>query len=357
MKQRETGADLMRVIATAMVITLHVLGCGGIIYNAARDSAVYWIAWFVELCAYGAVNCFALISGYVMLNKSVKISSLVSLWLQTLCYSVLITGLFFLFKREAVDAKGLLKAVTPIFSGQYWYVSSYFALFFLMPFLNYIIHHMPKQTVHKLFVAVAVGVCIFDCILPGDPLCLGEGYSPAWLAVMYLVGAYIKKYDITNKISAKKSLLLAFVMIGLIFFSKVGISIVTQMLFKQPKFDDIFVKYSSLPVALSAVFLFICCLNVKVGEKSKKIINLIAPTTLGVYLIHAHPYVYEDMLRDAFRFLITQNVAVMVLIVFLAVILIFAICAGIEWARIWLFQVLQVKKLGRFLERKIDKIV
>lgn len=32
----------------------------------------YWVAWFLEICAYGAVNCFALISGYVMVNKTIK---------------------------------------------------------------------------------------------------------------------------------------------------------------------------------------------------------------------------------------------------------------------------------------------
>ena len=74
--KRASDIDLFRIIATLLVIVLHVLGKGGILNNAAPDSAAYWTAWFLEICAYCAVNCFALISGYVMADKTVEIKSI-----------------------------------------------------------------------------------------------------------------------------------------------------------------------------------------------------------------------------------------------------------------------------------------
>lgn len=71
MTKRETNIDLLRIISTFFVLILHISGQDDILdFNSGGAS--YWIIWFLETCAYCAVNCFALISGYVMLNKTTK---------------------------------------------------------------------------------------------------------------------------------------------------------------------------------------------------------------------------------------------------------------------------------------------
>ena len=357
MKQREIGPDLMRVVATAMVITLHVLGRGGIIYNADRTDLLYWVAWFLESCCYGAVNCFALVSGYVMFKRPVKVSNLVSLWLQTCFYSLLITGVIYLVQPEKVGLKNLVLSAFPIFTWQYWYMSAYFALFFLMPFLNLIVERAPKQTIHKLFLAVGLGICIVDCILPGEAFFIMDGYSPAWLSVMYLAGAYIKKYDVASKTSRKKCFGLAFLMFGVTLFSKFAISCVTELVLGQAKGDNIFMRYSSLPVFVGSICVFLCCLQTKVGKAGTKIVNLLAPTTLGVYLIHVHPCIYDGILAESFAFLIDWSVMLMILVVVAAMIGIFLICAAIEWVRIGLFRMLRVKSFVQFVDEKTNALL
>ena len=77
MMKRNVNVDLFRIIATILVVLLHVLGQGGILQNSSQNSAVHWVAWFLEIFAYCAVNCFALISGYIMVNKSIKLKNII----------------------------------------------------------------------------------------------------------------------------------------------------------------------------------------------------------------------------------------------------------------------------------------
>ena len=101
MEKRNYNIDLFRIIAAFLVTVLHVLGKGGILKSTSPNEINYWIAWFLEIGAYCAVNCFALITGYVMYNKTIKAKSIIGLWFQVLFYSLLFTSLFFcIFTRN-----------------------------------------------------------------------------------------------------------------------------------------------------------------------------------------------------------------------------------------------------------------
>ena len=134
MEKRNFNIDLFRILAAFLVTVLHVLGQGGILKSTSPTEINYWIAWLLEICAYCAVNCFALISGYVMVNKTVKAKNIIGLWFQVLFYSLIFTALFFAFLPESRSVKNLVVAVMPILGRQWWYVSSYFALCFLFRF-------------------------------------------------------------------------------------------------------------------------------------------------------------------------------------------------------------------------------
>ena len=75
--ERKYGIDLLRMIAMFMVVILHVLGQGGILNTVSSLSLNYEIAWFLEISAYCAVNCYALISGYVGINSKFKFTNII----------------------------------------------------------------------------------------------------------------------------------------------------------------------------------------------------------------------------------------------------------------------------------------
>ena len=62
---RNYGIDLLRIISMVMIQILHILGNGGILNASIGAPVRNNVAWFLEIASYCAVNCYALISGYV----------------------------------------------------------------------------------------------------------------------------------------------------------------------------------------------------------------------------------------------------------------------------------------------------
>lgn len=354
MEKRNYNVDLFRIIAAFLVTVLHVLGKGGILESTSPTETNYWIAWFLEICAYCAVNCFALISGYVMVNKTVKVKNILGLWFQVLFYSLLFTSLFFVFLPESRSIKNMIVAVIPILGKQWWYVSSYFALCFFIPFLNKTINNISQQTNKKVLLLILFVICCIDCVLPIDAFTLNDGYSAIWLVIVYLFGAYIRKYDICEKTTSFKCIIGFFAMIVLTFVSKITIWFFTKSVFGQAKFENTFISYISITILLSAIFLFLFCLKIKINNLASKVIYFVSPAALGVYLIHAHPLIFEFLIKDAFVSFATKTPIVMILCIIVASVAIFVLCAIIELLRIQIFKSIKVSQLSEFMAQKIN---
>lgn len=95
MKTRNYGIDFLRMISMIMIVMLHTLGHGGILRSVSFLSLHYQIAWLLEVIAFGAVNTYAMISGFVSVDSHFKISNILILWLQVLFYGILINTVFF----------------------------------------------------------------------------------------------------------------------------------------------------------------------------------------------------------------------------------------------------------------------
>lgn len=101
MKTRNYGIDFLRMISMIMIVMLHTLGHGGILRSVSFLSVHYQIAWLLEVIAFGAVNTYAMISGFVSVDSHFKISNILILWLQVLFYGILINTVFFFCFRKA----------------------------------------------------------------------------------------------------------------------------------------------------------------------------------------------------------------------------------------------------------------
>ena len=59
------GIDFLRIFAMFMIVVTHVLGKGGIRSTVKENFDLYYfVTWGIQVSAYSAVNCYALISGY-----------------------------------------------------------------------------------------------------------------------------------------------------------------------------------------------------------------------------------------------------------------------------------------------------
>lgn len=201
MKDRNYGIDALRIVSMFMVVILHLISRGGIMHGAVALSSNYWIACFLEITCYCAVNVYALISGYVMHDKNIKFSNLINLWFEVLFYSFSITLVIHFIDNTIIDNKLVLSAIFPVSFEAYWYFTAYFALFLFIPFLNKLIKNFDIQDAKIYIIISTILFCFLPIILQSDLFKFSNGYSFFWLINLFIIGALIKKYDLFSKIS------------------------------------------------------------------------------------------------------------------------------------------------------------
>lgn len=345
MKKRNTGINLFKLFSMFMIALLHVLGMGGIT-GAAAGTSSYYPVYLMQNAAFCAVNCYALVSGYLMLGKEIKPSRITELWFEVFFYSVSISAIMMIVYRDLFSARNIVYAVTPIISNQYWYMTSYFMMYLFVPMMNKFADAANK----KVFTATIVVILVLttgSLMIKQDGFRLNDGYSPIWLMIMYLVGAYMKKFNVGAKMKKWLALLL-YVISSLCSFI---LCVFSKKLLKIMLGNDIsYLSYTSPFVVLSAIFLFIFFSKLKFGKKTEKLINYITPAALGVYLIHTHPLVFNKLMKDIAMPLVNHGTAAMIFGSIAMALAVFIICIVIDLLRIQLFRLIRVNALCKKLD-------
>lgn len=356
LRERNYGIDFLRILSMLMVVALHVLGQGGILDAATPGSAEYWVAWFLECAMYCAGDCFALISGYVLSVKNTKISRILEMWLQTLFYSVLITVAFFVFLPETGISKiDILIASFPIITRRYWYISSYFGMYILVPILNVALLNVKKQTMEIVFMGMLFAFGGFS--LKFDPFNLGLGCSTLWLCLLYLLGGYFRKYDIVSRVKSVKGWALFGSMSIITFLSKFIIETFTNLPARDEGYANLLLSFVSPTVLMAGVGLFIAVARMQFPKPVKKLISVFSPAALGVYLIHICDPIWENVFKGFSKDFVNYGAFKMVLMVIASSVVIYFACSIIELLRIKLFKMFKIHILCSLIEEKSRKSV
>lgn len=301
---RNYGIDALRIVSMLMIVVLHILGTGGVLESSIKTN--YWIAWFLEIACFCAVNCYALISGYVGVFSKYKIGNLAYIWCQVAFYSVLITMGFKVFCPQSVGKTEILSAFLPIVSKQYWYVTAYAILFLFIPFLNAGIEKLSQKQLGFFLGSIFIFSSLLQPVIHhfwGDVFLLGAGYSALWLIILYVLGGYIRKYGLFNKIKRHRTsvFLSLFVLSTLITWcSKFLLETFSKRFFGKTTGVDIFINYQSITMVASAVFLLLAFEKINFAPAVAKIIAFLSPLAFSVYLIHVQHLVFEKILKDRF---------------------------------------------------------
>lgn len=313
------------------------------------------LMWYMEITAYCAVNCYALISGFVGLYSKHKYSSLALLWIRVFFYSVLITVLFRIFLPGSVNWRTILLSFFPVLSNQYWYFTAYFVLFLFIPVLNLAVERINKRRLQvllcSLFVLFSVVFPVFNVLV--DSFSLSKGYSPWWLLVLYLLGGYIRKHGLFEKAKKLTLALVFFASVTLAWLSRIVIRHVTQAIFGEAKVTNMWVSYLSVFILLSAVSLFLLFKRISFGIRYRKIISFLVPLSFSVYLIHTNQLIFDNVLNDSFMWVANIPVAAMVPVVLGGAVIIFVLCCLIDLIRHYLFRLIKLKERLERIENRI----
>lgn len=355
-KERNWGVDTLRMFSMLLVVILHVLGQGGVLFSGSLEwqSASYYTAWTLEAMAFCAVNCYALISGFVMYGHKCSVGKLLSTWLPVFFWSVLLTlVVWWLYPETRALEFVTERAFLPIFFSQYWYMTAYFLLYLLMPALLVAMEHLTFVPYTGVVLATAVfGTA--SVFFGTDPFVTGGGYSAIWLILCFLWGGYLRKFHIVERMRAWWGAVLYVLCISAVVLYK---WVIENYFLAIVASGNAWFSYTSPFILLAAVGLLVLFAHLPVHKRIQPVIRFLAPAALGVYLVHTHQLVFFYIISGFATSFATYSAPLLALAVVGSAIGIYLVCSALELARIYLFRLMRVHVLCKLVDTWFARLV
>lgn len=352
---RNYGIDLLRMVAMFMVIILHMFGHGGLLGAEEVSLINYVFIGGLEVAAFCAVNCYALVSGYVGVCSRFKLTNIVMLWFQVLTYTVGITVLFAVFKPDVVGTYEWISMFFPVSTQQYWYFTSYCCMFFFIPIVNVAMERLPKHIIQYTVMVFVVLFSVLPTVLSRDIFQIGSGYSGWWLLILYVIGAYIRKYGFLDKCTKLQ-------LFGIYVFCVVLTGLYKCVVPNLPEVgivtflhENQLLNYTSPTILLAGVSLLVLFSKLNVNAVACKMIGFLSPAAFGVYLIHDNNLVRRNIMSQRLVDLAYLPTWKLMLVVIGIALAIYIVCSLIDLVRGYIFKAIGIKKLIIRMEEAIRR--
>ena len=148
-KERESGIELLRILAVAGVVILHYNSVGGALGYAPLNDLNFRILCALESAFICAVNTFMIISGYFMYGKlRVSLRKPVSLLVQLIVFEVTLYLLKVVAGQGAFAWKSLALCLIPAD----YFVILYVVTYLLSPYVNFLASKLGEKRLRKLLI-------------------------------------------------------------------------------------------------------------------------------------------------------------------------------------------------------------
>lgn len=196
----------------------------------------------------------------------------------------------------------MILSLFPIIFNEYWFITAYVLLYIFSPYINKLIKSLSKLEYQKLLLLLLLTYSII-------PTVFGIFYNNTetllhysrfiWAIIVYMIGGYIKSYGIKIYDTKLRSLGIAIIsflimILGIIviyrygdFFKKIGTTEVSY-----------FWTPNTIPMVILSISIFELFLKIDIGYNN--IINKLASTTLGVYILHdgiLNQYMWQNIFK------------------------------------------------------------
>lgn len=331
-KSRNASLDLLRIIGMLMIILLHSDSDGALTEALDASLGMQIYTRFLIVFSTIAVNLYVLISGYFLIKSKFRLQKLVALWLEVVFYSFTIKASLMVLGKIEFSVTSLASCFVPIFTGRYWFITIYFGMYLIAPFINILINAMNQKQHFTLNVILFVLVSGMVSIMPRfTGMKSGGGWSLPWFVVLYLYAAYFRLYPNSIRKRFYVIKILSWCLISLF----IAVLIVLGEKYNQLVYTVSYnwCKYDSVPVVIGSLLLFTVFLGIEITGKAAAIISAIAKTTFGVFLIHYHSDCMS-LLWPALNLTSKINSHFFPVIHICTIVCIFAICSLIDHIRI-----------------------
>ena len=300
-----------------------------------------------------SVNVFGIITGYLYAGREKHSSySIIKLLVAFVLYSALVTIGIKKIYPEAINGKvELIKNLFP-FGVRLWYITAYFFVFFMIPYMNQFIRAIDKKTYLRFMCILAIMFCVLSEIR--DFFGISTGYSCFWLIFCYFVGGYIKTY----KIELKKSIsLLLFASSCLVLFCLnvctqiINIGFVDKIYGRLLAYTSPFIVINSI-----SIFLFFKTINVN-NQHIRGILKICSGSALAVYIIHAHGLVLDNVFYPLMPSKLNDNPFYFLGFGLAVVICVFLCGIIIDIIRLKIEHLIKIDGIYKKISEKLDSIL
>lgn len=345
--KRQSNFELLRIISMILIIAHHYAIHGGFELSKQAFSAQLF---FVQILSYGGklgVNLFVLISGYFLVTSRCKLKKAVNLWLKVTLFSGCITLFFYITGIYSISNKDLFQSFFPIIYNSYWFATAYFMIYILSNYINKMIYAVDRKELLQLIFILTVFISVLPTFLKATiPVS-----NIFWFFLIYIIAAYIRLYNpaILNK---KYCLALGIAVYGLCLLSCFLFDILGTHWPVFSKYTTYFSGINMTTTLVTSVLLFAGFKNLSMNFSS--VINTVAASTFGVYLIRDNRYMRWFLWGKLFRNADFYNSSFLVLHAFVAIGLTFVVCTLGDLIYRKLIEQNVWKVVARLRHKKID---
>lgn len=324
--------ELLRILAMCGVVMNHVFNYGLHIYGdfcIDTSSTMGFLVWTIlelmKLVCLPSVNCYILITGYFLINRStLRLKGAWKVWSTTWIYAVGIYLLSVAFGAIPFEWNELQRHATPLLSNSYWFVTSYIVLLLFAPSLSWGLQRMSKR---QYQVALAVGGIV--CFQP----LLGQ-FTMDYLQILlfvylFMIGGYIRRF--TEKTSLKKYSIIAYTGILMVMFAY---TLYKNKPLNNSSFTIYAMTYHGLVLPLS-VALFMIVKEWRIRKTMvRKCILTVAPLSFAVYIIHTQSVVDSWLWTVSAEWLSNCHTSLLPIACTAITISVFLVCILAEYIRV-----------------------
>lgn len=332
-KRRASGLELYRIIVMLMIVAHHYVVNSGLmaVLNESLGTAASNMMLLFGAWGKTGINCFVLITGYFMCKSKISRKKLLKLYLQITFYTLLIYSIFCFTGHESFHSLKAVWKLFPVKSISSNFVGCFLLFYLFIPFLNIFLEHIDKK-IHSYLVVLLL--LVFS-ILPSIPSIDISFNYVSWFIALYMIASYMRFYgddfNITHRqwgYAAIMSILLGCVsIVAMIYLRNKGIIHSFHVYF----FVSDSNKILSLLIALTT-FMWFKGLNIGYIP----LVNILGASTFGVLLIHANSNAMRQWLwKETIDCVGHYNGEILYTLGYaiISVVIIFTICAAIEWIR------------------------
>lgn len=366
---RIVNFDILRVLSMFMIVLWHfciydIMNYNG---NGGRQGGLqemnisecvglfnFIVIQLIVIFTSVGVNCFVLLSGYFMVEKDFQCKRLLKVWVQVVFYTfalaLLVPRIFDGSRMFDLGNIDVVYKLTPIRDGSYWFISRYFGMMFLAPFLSKFALSLDRKS-YRLFLVVS-SVLLLDLFLDfpyGRVMDAKGGYSLIWFIYLFFVAGYIRINDVT-------------IPKPLAWFSCIGLSMTVLLVCFYGHIENYPVLTFTGPIPYNGFtfFLSVALFFVFKQHSMKRISALayLAPYTFAVYLIHCHGAVSKNLANYRFPLFIVSDYFdsyLLPCVIIGKALIVFLFCVSIDVVRKTVFRLIYIDSLVSFISYSIDK--